>query len=89
MPTPTFILTMPKGHVSPGRSKADCQTLAASFDPATASRDKQLEYAACVPVLYPKPTAPPANADSPGLQAVAVLIIIGFVVLLAVLALEK
>jgi len=89
MPSPTFILTMPKGHVSPGRSKADCQALAASFDPATASRDKQLEYAACVPVLYPKPAAPPSPADSPGLQAVAVMIILGFVVLLAVLALEK
>ncbi|MDH1177977.1 hypothetical protein N5C72_07815 [Achromobacter mucicolens] len=89
MPSPTFILTMPKGHVSPGPSKADCQALAASFDPAIASRDKQVEYAACVPVLYPKPSAPTSPADSPGLQAVAVLFILGFVVLLAVLALEK
>lgn len=89
MPSPTFILTLPKGHVSPGRTKADCQALASSFDPATASRDKQLEYSACVPVLHPKPTAPMNPNDNPGLQAVAVLIIIGFVVLLAVLAMEK
>ncbi|MDQ1758977.1 hypothetical protein DAI43_32500 [Achromobacter xylosoxidans] len=89
MPSPTFILTMPKGHVSPGRTKADCQALAASFDPATAPRDQQLKYAACVPVLHPKPATPVNPNDNPGLQAVAVMIIVGFVVLLAVLALEK
>lgn len=94
MPSATtlIILTMPKGHARPGQSKADCQALAAAaaaFDPTTAPRDQQLKYAACVAVLHPKPAAPAHPTDNPGLQAVAVMIIIGFVVLLAVLALEK
>lgn len=90
MPSATaIILTMPKGHVRPGPSKAECQALAADFDPATAPREQQLNYAACVPVLYPKPATPTNPNDNPGLQAVAVMIIIGFAVLLAVLALEK
>lgn len=91
MPSATtlIILTMPKGHAQPGPSKVDCQALAAAFDPTTAPRDQQLKYAACVPVLHPKPAAPANPNDNPGLQAAAVMIIIGFVVLLAVLALEK
>lgn len=89
MPSPTFLLTQPKGQVPPGPSKADCQELAATFDATTAPRDQQLKYAACVPVLHPKPAAPTNPNDNPGLQAVAVMIIIGFAVLLAVLATEK
>lgn len=91
MPSATtlIILTMPKGHVRPGSSKVDCQALAAAFDPTTAPRDQQLKYAACVPVLHPKPATPANPNDNPGLQAAAVMIIIGFAVLLAVLALEK
>lgn len=89
MPRSTFILTIPKGRVPAGPSKADCQALAATFDAATAPRDQQLKYAACVPILHPKPAAPVNPNENPGLQAVAVMIIIGFVVLLAVLATEK
>ncbi|WP_063588261.1 hypothetical protein [Achromobacter ruhlandii] len=95
MPSTTtlIILTMPKGHARPGPSESDCQAQAATFDPATAPRDQQFKYAACVPVLHPKPAAsanPGDNpGDNPGLQAAAVMIIIGIVVLLAVLALEK
>lgn len=89
MPSPTFILTIPKGNVPAGPSKADCRALAADFDPGTAPRDQQLKYAACVPVLYPKPATPTNPNDNPALQAVAVMIIIGFAVLLAVLATEK
>lgn len=87
--TTTIILTMPKGHARPGPSKADCQALAATFNPATAPREEQLKYATCVSILHPKPAAPANPNGNPGLQAVAVMIIIGFVVLLAVLALEK
>ncbi|WP_238878675.1 hypothetical protein [Achromobacter xylosoxidans] len=89
MPNAAFILTLPKGHVPTGPSKADCLALAATFDPGAAPREQQLKYAACVPVLHPKPAAPANPNDNPGLQAVVVMIIIGFVVLLAVLALEK
>lgn len=89
MPSPTFLLTLPKGHVPSGPNKADCRALAATFDPATAPREQQLKYAACVPVLHPKPAAPANPNENPGLQAVAVMIIIGFAVLLAVLVTEK